>query len=608
MAIAHGDQPQRVVLAAAQCPAVELSPEGSLTAAANGMSYARERGMEREAVTDERSLMRDALKHTMGEARLPEIRAEFARRVEASELIEVSHREGAAGRTFTTREMQGYERELIERMKLSQGNREVLADGNVRQRTMEQHPHLSLSQRNAVDTVLTSRDQMMALEGVAGAGKTTSIAAVREAAVSAGYEVEGLAPTSRAAQKLGEAGMETHTLQHHLARGDRADDGQKRLYVIDESSMASTKQMHTFVERIRENDRVLFVGDTRQHEAVEAGRPYAQLQEAGLRTARLDEIIRLARGEVRDAIGNLNEQGRVHEIGDRQERIEEIAREYVRSPENTLVVSPDNESRREINEHIHRAMQDTGQVKGEEHRVQVLYARQDITGADRQYAQNYERGDVIRYSKGSKPLGIEAGEYARVARTEPENNIVTVTRKNGEELSYDPRRLQGVTVYRDTERTFAEGDRVQLTAPYHEQKLANRELGTVEHIDGSGNLKLKMDTGREVEFNARQHPHLDYGYAVTSHSSQGQTADRVLIHVDSEQAHGELLNSRMAYVSVSRAQYDAQIYTNDAATLGQELSRDVSKSVALEDVTVAKSLDPQPVQQIVEQLGLGLSL
>jgi ATP-dependent exoDNAse (exonuclease V) alpha subunit len=620
MATAHGDQPQGVVLAAAQRPAVELAPEGSLTAAADGMSYARERGMEREAVTDERSLMRDALKHTMGEARLPEIRAEFGRRVEASELIEVSHREGAAGRTFTTREMQGYERELIDRMKLSQGNREVLVDGNVRQWAMEQHPHLSMSQRNAVDTVLTSRDQMMALEGVAGAGKTTSLTAVREAAVSSGYEVEGLAPTSRAAQKLGEAGMETHTLQHHLALGNRADDGQKRLYVIDESSMASTRQMHTFVERLGKNDRVLFVGDTRQHEAVEAGRPYAQLQEAGLRTARLDEIIRqkdpalkqvveqLARGEVHEAIGNLNQQGRVHEIGDRQERIAEIAREYVRSPENTLVVSPDNESRREINDSIHRAMQDAGQVKGDEHRVHVLYTRQDITGADRQYAQNYQRGDVIRYSKGSKPLGIEAGEYARVAHANRESKTVTVTRKSGEELSYDQRRLQGVTVYRDTERTFAEGDRVQLTAPYNEQKLANRELGTVDKIDGDGNLKLKMDSGREAEFNARQHPHLDYGYAVTSHSSQGQTADRVLIHVDSDQAHGELLNSRMAYVSVSRAQYDVQIYTNDTATLGQELSRDVSKSLALEDVAIAKGVSSEPVQQVVEQLGLGLSL
>jgi ATP-dependent exoDNAse (exonuclease V) alpha subunit len=95
---------------------------------------------------------------------------------------------------------------------------------------------------------------------------------------------------------------------------------------------------------------------------------------------------------------------------------------------------------------------------------------------------------------------------------------------------------------------------------------------------------------------------------VTNHSSQGQAADRVLIHVDSSQARGELLNSRMAYVSVSRAQYDVQVNTNDAATLGQELSRDVSKSVALEDVAIAKGFAPEPVQQVVEQLGLSLSL
>ena len=415
-----------------------------------------------------------------------------------------------------------------------------------------------------------------------------------------------------------------------MTRGDRADDGQKRLYVVDESSMASTKQMHTFVERLKENDRVLFVGDVRQHEAVEAGRPYAQLQEAGMRTARLDEIIRqkdpalkeaveqLARGEVKEAIANLDSQGRVHEIVDRSERIREIAREYVRQPENTLVVSPDNESRREINQHIHRAMQDAGQVKPDAHRVELLYARQDITGADRQHAQNYEQGDVIRYSKGSKPLGIEAGEYARVARTDRESNTVTVTRKSGEELSYDPRRLQGVTVYRDTERSFAQGDRVQFTAPYHAQKLANRELGTVEKIDGDGNLKLKMDSGREVEFNVKQHPHLDYGYAVTSHSSQGQTADRVLVHVDSEQAHSELLNSRMAYVSVSRAQFDVQMYTNDAGTLGHALSRDVSHTSAIQPERMqqqtptqpdtAQKIEPQPAHahEFEQEMGIGL--
>jgi hypothetical protein len=268
----------------------------------------------------------------------------------------------------------------------------------------------------------------------------------------------------------------------------------------------------------------------------------------------------------------------------------------VRSPEKTLVVSPDNVSRREINEAIHRTMQSEDKVSNNDQRVHVLYARQDVTGADRQHAQNYEKGDVLRYSKGSKPLRIEAGEYTRVSQVDRETNTLTVKRHEGEEISYDPRRLQGVTVYRDSERNFAQGDRVQLTAPYHQEKLANRELGTIEQIGSDGSLKLRMDSGREVEFNAQQHPHLDYGYAVTSHSSQGQTAERVLIHVDTEHASSELVNRRMAYVSVSRAQFDVQIYTNDAKTLGYELGRDVSHPTALQqEPAVTQNIQPQSV-------------
>ena len=161
-------------------------------------------------------------------------------------------------------------------------------------------------------------------------------------------EVEGLAPTSRAAQKLAEAGMETETLQRHLARGEQPDDGQKRLYVVDESSMASTKQMHTFVERLKENDRVLFVGDVRQHEAVEAGRPYAQLQEAGLRTAswmrssgrktrrskRPSSSLRAAKCARPSAISTARAACTRSATG--RSASAEIAREYVRSPEKTL--------------------------------------------------------------------------------------------------------------------------------------------------------------------------------------------------------------------------------------------------------------------------------
>ncbi len=290
----------------------------------------------------------------------------------------------------------------------------------------------------------------------------------------------------------------------------------------------------------------------------------------------------LSRGEVRDAIQKLDAQGRVHEIHERDERLKEIARQYAAKPEGTLVVSPDNQSRREINEVIHWTMQSTGQVGTREHKQQVLVARQEITGADRQWAAQYAAGDVVRYTRGSKMHGIEAGEYARVERASGKENLVTVKRENSEQVSYDPRRLHGVTLYRETERGFSQGDRVQFTAPNRERHIANRELGTIEKIDDSGNLQLRLDSGREVAFNIKENPHLDYGYAVTSHSSQGQTADRVLVHVDTEQAGEKLVNRRLAYVAVSRGRYDAQLYTNDKTHLTEHLSRDVSHRSAIE--------------------------
>ena len=109
-------------------------------------------------------------------------------------------------------------------------------------------------------------------------------------------------------------------------RNEAPNDGQKRFFVIDESSLTSTKQMNEFFHRLQASDRVLLVGDTRQHEAVEAGRPYKQLQEAGMQTARLGEIVRqkdaalkeaverFTRGDVFGGVASLDQQGRVHQL------------------------------------------------------------------------------------------------------------------------------------------------------------------------------------------------------------------------------------------------------------------------------------------------------
>ena len=303
-------------------------------------------------------------------------------------------------------------------------------------------------------------------------------------------------------------------------------------------------------------------------------------------------------------------------FADRTERLTEIASEYAREPKGTLVISPDNESRRELNALIHREMQERGEVSQEEYKLRVLDSRQELTGADRQWAAQYEPGDVVRYSRGSKVLGIEPGEYARVENVDARENRITIEREDGDTRATIRVDSSGVSVYHESRACFSEGDRVQFTAPSKELHVANRELGTIEEIDDAGHVAIRMDSGGEVRFNVDEHPHLDHGYAVTSHSSQGQTADRVLIHVDTEKSE-QLVNNRFAYVSVSRAQYDAQIYTNDGSELARDLSRDVSQRTATESQeqepagekieTAPKSQEEHKEEQTQEQaLGMGI--
>ena len=260
-------------------------------------------------------------------------------------------------------------------------------------------------------------------------------------------------------------------------------------------------------------------------------------------TARLEEIIRqkdlplrgaveqLAHGQVREAVEALQSQGRVREISDSVRRLDAIAAAYVERAEGTLVISPDNASHTILNAEIRGKLQERGRVAKEEKRVRVLVPR-DLTGADRAWAARYQAGDVVRYSRGSKAIGVQAGELGRIAAVDREKNLLIVERETGEQVTYDPRRLQGVTAYKEVERRFSAGDRVQFTAPDRERQVANRELGSITGLAG-GRMSITLDSGRAVELPLEElHHDVDHGYAVTSHSSQGLTCDRVLLNVD----------------------------------------------------------------------------
>ena len=432
------------------------------------------------------------------------------------------------------------------------------------------------------------------ISGGTGTGKTTTLTVIRSAAERQGYHVEGFAPTSRAARQLNEAGVEAGTLQGFLARTVDPDVAErKHFYLVDESSLASTNQMREFLSRVGSNDHVLLIGDIRQHQGVEAGRPFQQLQEAGMRTATLDDIVRqkdpalkstvelLATGQVSAALDALQQHGHVKEIPGAEERIRAIAKSYLESPENTLIVSPDNASRREPNVAVRQELKANGSLSPEDHTLRVLVQRQDMTGAERSWASHYEINNVVRYTRGSKAIGIEAAAYASVVAVNPSANHLTVQKATGELATYDPRRLTGVSVYQEIEREFSVGDGIQFTAPDKLLGVANRDIAVIEAVQPEGRVSARLDHNRQIEFSASEHRHFDHGYAVTSHSSQGLTAERVLVHAHTN-VHPDLLNSRFAYVSISRASHEATLFTDDMAKLGPHFGADVSKTSALE--------------------------
>ncbi len=633
IAAEFGNQADRVVGEArerSQNQAQESTPEDRQQRAREAVSYARDRSFEREAVTDERKIFVDALRRGMGETTYPEVRANFEARAASGEFRQVAGEKHETGRQFTTAETIRAEREIVQKMQDGQGRGPQLAPIQEAIPLTESRPDLNMAQRTAIEQVLTSHDQVQGVQGIAGGGKTTALSAIREGAEQSGYAVAGFAPTSRAAQQLRDAGIFAATWQGFLAGGGQqqaaADPERRHLYMVDESSLASTKQMREFLDKIGPYDKVLLIGDTRQHQAVEAGKPFEQLQQAGMMTAQLDQIVRqkdpellkavehLAKNEISAGIQMLQQQGRVTEIADPQQRIEAIAKSYAARPDNTIIVSPDNASRREINQAVRGELQALGTVDQMDHTARVLVPRSDMTGADRAWAARYQAGDVLHYTRGSRELGIERGSYAQVVATNPGENLLTVEKQNSERVTYDPSRLRGITAYREIEREFAIGDRIQFTAPIRDLHVANRDLGTIQQIDDAGRMSVRMDGDKEktVSFDPKEMRHFDHGYAVTSHSSQGLTAERVLVNMDTE-VHPDLINARFAYVSVSRASHEAHIYTDNAASLGESLSHDVTKTSAVDfskaqEPTVQQGFEQGAGNQQVSDTGLGLAL
>lgn len=267
-------------------------------------------------------------------------------------------------------------------------------------------------QLKAIAFLASSTDKLVGVQGYAGTGKTTMLNAICRMAEQAGYSIRGAAPSASAADVLrSDTGITTNTLSGlliELQQEKITSSSHPEIIILDEASMASTHQMFDLVNQAeRLNKRLFLVGDRLQLPAVEAGSPYAMLQDRGLSTTYLTQIVRqeakdiqwsvkeIIHGDVgyaMQAIGNeafieakadggaLNHpQSFVKEIDNKEQRLTAMANEYLALDEenrdNTIVLLGSNRDREMVNSYIREGLKTAGIVFGQDIHSPILQSK-----------------------------------------------------------------------------------------------------------------------------------------------------------------------------------------------------------------------------------------
>lgn len=459
------------------------------------------------------------------------------------ELVRIYADESGRER-FTTREVLKLENAMLDsaatlRQSTTHEVSERLVEQAIAQapKELELGHDLSGDQKAAVRHVLRG-GSLALVEGYAGAGKSTMLAAARLGWEAQGLEVVGGALAGKAAEGLeNSSGIPSRT----LASWERAwRDGRHRLtdkhvLVIDEAGMVGTRQLAgVLAEAQRVGAKVVLVGDSRQLQAIEAGAPFRVLSEQ-LGAEKLTDIRRqrvdwqksaskdFASGRPEEALRAYHDHGNTHEHETRSEALGKMARSW------------------------------------NEHRLANTQSSSLMLA--------YQRTEVDALNNYAVKLRETRGELGRA---------VTVQTENGE-------------------RSFAVGGRMYFGLNDRTIGVTNGSLGTLEHIEGK-DLVVRLDSGRLVVIDTQNYKHLDHGYAVTVHKSQGVTVDRVFTYA------GKLFDATAAYVALSRHRDGVDLYWSkdqfgSRAELDRALSRERPKEMAVEQLQAAE-LAPTPVAQV----------
>jgi conjugative relaxase-like TrwC/TraI family protein len=567
---------------------------------------------ERAAVFAERDLMAQAMAAAVGQATLDHVRAAIGSQREEGRVMETPASPGLKddlGARVTTPEALATERGLLMAVRRGENVLTPILDRatlDARLQARSETQPLTDGQREAITLAVTSPHRFVGVQGYAGTGKTTALRTVRELAEGEGVLVRGFAPSATAAQLLADdAGIKSQTLASFLLELERApppDRSQKSLWVVDEISMVGNANALQILEAAeRHNAHVILLGDRDQLPSIEAGKAFALLADRELPLATMEQIVRqqdltLLRAvratvdhQPAEALELLAED--VVSISKRGDRMRAVANAFLDTPaeerRETLVLTNTNADRVELNQRIRYGLRSMADLTGPEVDAEVLRSR-GLTAAEAREARSYAPGDVVRFGRAYKKLGVEAGERLRV-RAIGDNNTVVLERGT-ETISLQPHLFARLELYESSERRLSAGDRIRWTRNDKAQDRRNGEQAEVLAVDPVART-AQVRVREEVQtLNLDAELHWDHAYVTTVHAAQGRTADRAILHLDTSEP--QLIGHQSFYVALSRARHGVKIYTDHKDRLPGAVSRTLVQPSALEAMEQRPPIDP----------------
>ena len=550
---------------------------------------------ERRTVFSANDLRAWALAHGGGQHSLEALDAGIARLRRDGHLIEVTARR--ADLAFVTDRAHNAERDIIAGMRAGlDAGRSLAPDAAVEPRL--DAAGLNPGQRDAARTILLSPHRTVGVQGHAGSGKTTMLRAVKELAGE--RQIVGLAPSASAAHVLAaEADIPARTLQGFLTRyrdvGDgiaspeRTEEARRALsgavLILDEASMVGTVQMRALTRIAAQTDvaRLALIGDRRQLRAVEAGQPFGLLQDAGMPTAKMDEVVRQRDADLRQAaLHMVADEPRlaVEELGNGVLETEgdELGRKAAQlwldlDPglrAGTAILAPTHELRAEINDAVRHGLEDEGVLHGPELEIE-RYVNLHLTRSQKGDVANYRPGDVAIFHHDVYGVSAKAGDACRVVEAQDDGRV-QLAHPDGRERRIDPAGYirYRLDLYETTPMVLKAGDHARWTRNDTARGLINGEHAEVLSI-GPVNVRMRTQDGREIAM-ARDDPqlhHLDHAYSSTVHAAQGLTCDRVIAVLDTDR--GAPADQAMFYVELTRARDNVVLLTDDREALIEAL-------------------------------------